>query len=190
MPNIFEVFRITPLRVDPTAAAPPPGSQAAPIGLGEESGRALAFDADCLTLRRDVYSFNGYRQSYRYFSGAEAALRKTLQFRNASLTRFATSWLSHVNATAGDPLAHRRGPRQIVGIHVRYGMRNTKFDGCLPPADFYLRSMNYYRTKYKNVLFVYAVESSGLDWVQTQVLGRDPFHGFDVSSPCPLTLPQ
>jgi len=84
--SIFEIFEIPE---DYATAGGAPGL----TKLGERAGAALALEAACLSLRGGKYDLYGFRQSFKYFNepSAEAAVRATLRFRNASLVSQCTS---------------------------------------------------------------------------------------------------
>jgi hypothetical protein len=161
--SIFDVFEIPPVFSLPNSTR---YSKQQQILLTESS--PLAFEPHCHSLRpKDrvspvVYNLHGFRQSFKYFNhGPTAAdLRRTLRFKNITLVRNAQEWLAKVNASAtrGDTLnSASRGRsigsegktgsrRQVVGVHVRYGMaKGGSFGGCLPPPQYYLKAMNFYR---------------------------------------------
>ena len=90
--------------------------------------------------RQDVYLLMGFRQSFRYFEGRaiEDPLRRTLQFRNASLRDFARGAVESLrtkstatSATAAAAAAAATTKTAfVVGVHVRYGMStNQDFNG-------------------------------------------------------------
>lgn len=139
--NIFELFNIDP-RISPWRSEEL-------LVLGESRGTALNFDAACLSLPPNRYRINGFRQSFKYFNHVEVQprLRKNLSFRNSSLVNNAKIFLSNVNTTikTGDT-SHLH--RQVVGIHIRYGMAKARgFGGCIPTAVFYQRAIDYYRCR-------------------------------------------
>lgn len=176
-PNIFKLFNIepnfTPLEDNKPFTV-----------LAETKGTPLQFEPACLYLTPNRYALSGYRQSFKYFNHVEieTKLRDTLKFRNSSLEYFARSFLVQMNGTATKGgSSSLEGRRQIVGIHVRYGMTGHRaFGGCLPSPSYYLRAVDYFRKQYKNVIFVYAAEPIGMKWFEDEVIHADPFNGYDM----------
>ena len=132
-PNIFEVFKIRPTYVEKRKIET--------VALVEPQGEAHTFEAACAHLRPHLhYGLGGFRQSFKYFEDevTARALRASLQFQNDTLAANAEAWLCRVKASTGKS--------RIVGIHIRSGIAgNRYFVGCLPPPEFYRKSIIAYR---------------------------------------------
>ncbi len=99
-----------------------------------------------------------YLQSYKYYLGIENEIRKMFVF-HVSIRHKAETILQGIIFAARSRFRIKdKRDLTFVGIHVRRGDMATaekyKFGFRLPSMTYFNKAMNYYRTKYDNVVFV------------------------------------
>ncbi|XP_076456585.1 galactoside alpha-(1,2)-fucosyltransferase 1-like [Babylonia areolata] len=113
------------------------------------------FHNDLLKLdpHRD-YQVSRYLQSWKYFEGAEAEVRKALLFKDSVQKR--------VKGKVEE--LKRLSNHTLVGIHIRRGdyLRPGSIRGGYrsPPPDYYLRAMDFMRRRFGKVTFLVAVDNT------------------------------
>ncbi|XP_071144333.1 galactoside alpha-(1,2)-fucosyltransferase 1-like [Mytilus edulis] len=118
-------------------------------------------------------------QSWKYFSHVEQAIRTQFKFKE----EFETKCLQVLNETIIEWTSnHSSVPQdklQIVGIHIRRGdyldKGKIKYGYRTASADYINKSMNYFRDKFKHVLFLAYTAHNWKDmlWRETHVVGSD-----------------
>jgi galactoside 2-L-fucosyltransferase 1/2 len=111
----------------------------------------------------------GYFQSWRYFYHIEDKLRKYLQFKDEIVSE-ACSQFRNVTFNKS------RQTTVFIGVHVRRAdiVSNQGFvdyGHVSADMDYLQRSMNYFRDKYRDVLFV--VSSDDLAWCHDYIQEKD-----------------
>lgn len=116
------------------------------------------------------YNFVGFTQSWKYFEDFKDEIKATYKFK-ASITSAAEKFLADRKREKanGKPLV-------TVGIHIRRGdvANQPEYFGIgytVATKSYIDNAMNYYRRKYKNVLFL--VCSNGIDWFKKTIGGND-----------------
>ncbi|XP_064639859.1 galactoside alpha-(1,2)-fucosyltransferase 1-like [Lineus longissimus] len=128
--------------------------------IGESQSCAYSNNVEHLDLKGARAEMTGYRQSWKYFSKYNEVIRRHFTFN------------TEISKEASGVLDALRGSKQnvtLVAVHIRRGdilVEPFKSYGYLvPDEDYFNRSMNYFRDKYKNVSFV--VCSNGIDWAKS-----------------------
>ncbi|XP_071125822.1 galactoside 2-alpha-L-fucosyltransferase SEC1-like isoform X3 [Mytilus edulis] len=119
----------------------------------------------------------GYLQSWKYFKHVEKELRKQFIFKEEvnqkaqevieKYTKMFTS-----NKTNSEKL-------KIIGVHIRRGdyltAHNIKYGYNVAPKEYLQKAFDYFRSKYKNCLFLVFTGTSKEDikWRDDNVHGKD-----------------
>ncbi|XP_048744022.1 galactoside alpha-(1,2)-fucosyltransferase 2-like [Ostrea edulis] len=92
----------------------------------------------------------GYLQSWRYFENVrEELLKKHFVFHD-HLKKAAMDYINNVRKE------RKKQKATLVAVHVRRGdfVRQKRKGYTVAPIPYFYRAMNYFRKKYKNVLFI------------------------------------
>ncbi|XP_076437317.1 uncharacterized protein LOC143276598 [Babylonia areolata] len=114
-----------------------------------------SYDEKFLELdpRKD-YAVGKYLQSWKYFEGQDAFVRKAVAFKT-DVQRQAEKEI--------DDLRNRCN-KTLVGVHIRRGdflrADNVKKGYRTPPAGYYLKAMDYMRRRFRNVTFLVSVDNT------------------------------
>jgi galactoside 2-L-fucosyltransferase 1/2 len=148
----------------------------------EESEPCL-YDEDAANIDSSQNIFHdSLLQSWRYFSDVEDDIRKQFRFReNIEILCQEIVNDAVMNWTFGK--SHDMvNDLQIVGIHIRRGdyvsKKNIKYGYQTATPEYMNKSMNYFREKFQNVLFLAYTNptSDDLLWRQNNVIGSDVIH--------------
>ncbi|XP_046564935.1 galactoside alpha-(1,2)-fucosyltransferase 2-like [Haliotis rubra] len=123
------------------------------------------FDPGVLVLSHNVsWVLVGYYQSWKYFTNIPETIRREFTFRDDVIK----AMLKEVPVLAN-------WTRIKVGVHIRRGDMATKYERNrgynIADIGFLNRSMDYFRNKYKNPLFI--VCSDSITWCKDNVKSDD-----------------
>lgn len=92
----------------------------------------------------------GYLQSWRYFENVRLELRKKHFVFHDHLKKSAMDYIDNVRKE------RKKQDAVLVAVHVRRGdfVRQKRKGYTVAPIPYFYRAMNYFRKKYKNVLFI------------------------------------
>ncbi|KAK7105582.1 hypothetical protein V1264_016945 [Littorina saxatilis] len=122
------------------------------------------YDRKFETLPKKNTTVFGFLQSWKYFRHIEVVIRQEFTFQ-PHVTKKAQELLR--NLTKGRP----SNVTQVIGIHVRRGdyvqLKVGQFKP--PPPSFFKKATDYFREKYRDVLFV--VVSQDPAWCKKHMRG-------------------
>lgn len=119
-------------------------------------------------------SFNGYFQSWKYWIDYEADVRKAFTFKS-SILKEADKQISRIltlnnSSTANDTV--------LIGVHIRNGDYSeshfSQYGYQLAPASYLESATNYFRKRFKKVLFV--VCTNDIPWTRKVLSVNNDVH--------------
>ncbi|CAG2218660.1 FUT1_2 [Mytilus edulis] len=133
------------------------------ISRGEKQN--CAYDKNILNFNNSQNIRLGqYLQSWKYFYDFRSQLRKQFTFRDLLLQEAKSKIVQTVKRFN---IGSTRDVT-LVGVHVRRGdMVNHKFGYNIATPEYLTKAVQYYKSKYKNVIFIIA--SQDIPWTKTNM---------------------
>lgn len=124
-----------------------------------------------------------FLQSWKYFHAHKGSLRKEFSFKRSVISSATALFQKYVHLQPVSSMGYHHGNQSqrtmtYIGVHVRIGDLNStehlKRGYKVAPLGYILRAMEYYRTKYKQVLFLVFSDFSDKDWCRTNLAPNRP----------------
>ncbi|XP_076454342.1 galactoside alpha-(1,2)-fucosyltransferase 2-like [Babylonia areolata] len=153
-----------------------------PITYPDEMPAKYDVKTEHLDRGRDAF-LKGYHQSWRYYQNVRDELLDKHFVFHKPILHTALSYISGVRSQLNKP------DSVLISVHVRRGdfVRQRIKGFTAAPVPYYYKAMNYFRRKYKNVLFI--ICTNDIFWAQDHLdIGPDIHYSTNTDGAVDLAI--